>query len=124
MSDFVLLFLVQSGRASWWRVCYQWGLPRLVYLITFLHHTFRESKLWSPREDKVVNSCQDPETQGSSLTHSGDLPLAGGDLPLAGGGLHLPGGGLHLPGGGLHLPESGEGLLPRLVEHRPHSSLR
>ena len=23
--------IVQSGEASRWRVCYQWGLPRLVY---------------------------------------------------------------------------------------------
>ena len=21
----------QSGEASWWRVCHQWGLPRVVY---------------------------------------------------------------------------------------------
>ena len=30
---FILLFLLlfgQSGEAYWWRVCYRWGLPRLV----------------------------------------------------------------------------------------------
>jgi hypothetical protein len=25
----------QSGEAYWWRVCYQWGLPRLVYQHAF-----------------------------------------------------------------------------------------
>ena len=27
---FFSFFLKQSGGASWWRVCYQWGLPRVV----------------------------------------------------------------------------------------------
>ena len=26
---FLLFFLLESG--SWWRVCYQWGLPRIVF---------------------------------------------------------------------------------------------
>ena len=29
---FLLLFFLQSGEAYWWRVCYQQGLPRLVFL--------------------------------------------------------------------------------------------
>ena len=27
---FIFYFFLQSGEASWWRVCYQRGLPRLV----------------------------------------------------------------------------------------------
>ena len=26
----------QSGEAGWWRVCYQWGLPRLLFLILYI----------------------------------------------------------------------------------------
>ena len=29
---FFFFFFGQSGEAYWWRVCYQWGLPRLVCL--------------------------------------------------------------------------------------------
>ena len=28
---FLFIFYGQSGEAYWWRVSYQWGLPRLVY---------------------------------------------------------------------------------------------
>ena len=31
MSQFFLFFFRQSGEAYGWRVCYQWGLPRLVF---------------------------------------------------------------------------------------------
>ena len=31
----IFFFLGQSGEAYWWRVCYQRGLPRLVYIILF-----------------------------------------------------------------------------------------
>ena len=31
---FFLLFSGQSGGASCWRVCYHWGLPRLVYFVS------------------------------------------------------------------------------------------
>ena len=27
----IFCFVLFSGGASWWRVCYQWGLPRLVW---------------------------------------------------------------------------------------------
>ena len=30
VSGVTTFFFLQSGRASWWRVCYQRGLPRLV----------------------------------------------------------------------------------------------
>ena len=31
--SFFSSFFLQSGEASWWRVCYQRGLPRLVFLL-------------------------------------------------------------------------------------------
>ena len=33
------MFFGQSGEASWWRVCYQWGLPSLVYNV--FHQCFK-----------------------------------------------------------------------------------
>ena len=31
-----LIFFLQSGVASWWRVCYQWGLPCLFFTASLM----------------------------------------------------------------------------------------
>ena len=43
-SFFLLLFFVHSSEAYWWRVCFQWGLPRLVFevLISFVNPIFSQ----------------------------------------------------------------------------------
>ena len=33
---FLPVFLGKSDGASWWRVCYQWGLPHLVFVVVFV----------------------------------------------------------------------------------------
>ena len=37
MSNIFFIFFLQSGGASWWSVCYQRGLPRLVILYLDLY---------------------------------------------------------------------------------------
>ena len=32
-------FLLESGGVSWWRVCYQWGLPRLVFRLFLIKNS-------------------------------------------------------------------------------------
>ena len=40
MCHFFHVFLLQSGEASWWRVCYQRGVPRLVLIeVTYQKET-------------------------------------------------------------------------------------
>ena len=29
--EYEYFFFLHTGGVSWWRVCYQWGLPRLVF---------------------------------------------------------------------------------------------
>ena len=36
---FLFCFFGQTGEAYWWTVCYQQGLPRLVYIYTFKKKT-------------------------------------------------------------------------------------
>ena len=41
----IYIFVLQSGEAIWWRVCYQWGLPCLVY-IQQPHSFYSQDFLW------------------------------------------------------------------------------
>ena len=43
---FLPLLFRQSGRTSWWRICYQWGLPHLVSFAAVNTPWWRES-IWS-----------------------------------------------------------------------------
>ena len=36
---FSSFFLLESGGVSWWRVCYQWGLPRLVFRLFLIKNS-------------------------------------------------------------------------------------
>ena len=40
---FFIIFFWQNGDAYWWRVCYQWGLPRLILMEAILFCSF---SLW------------------------------------------------------------------------------
>ena len=53
MSCVTYHFLWQSGEASLWRVCYQWGLPRLVIVIVYciLTHNKQENRLCKSEEN-------------------------------------------------------------------------
>ena len=48
VARFFFSFFLQSGFASCWRVCYQWGLPRLVFCIFHLHTSI----------DSVIPVCE------------------------------------------------------------------
>ena len=39
--DFFFFFFGKIGLASWRRVCYQWGLPRLVLIILEMHNMMK-----------------------------------------------------------------------------------
>ena len=39
VTHFFFFFLLESGRVSLWRVCYQWGLPRLVFRLFLIQNT-------------------------------------------------------------------------------------
>ena len=34
-----IFFLLERGGVSWWRVCYQWGFPRLVFKLFLVKYT-------------------------------------------------------------------------------------
>ena len=40
---------LQSGGASWWRVCYQWGLPHQVLIDSLIHSVTYSSKYSSTK---------------------------------------------------------------------------
>ena len=54
MSGVTLHVSLQRGGASWWRVCYQRGLPRLVYFPLLFHSYMFKS---------IVNSTNNPGRQ-------------------------------------------------------------
>ena len=53
------IFFLQSGGASLWRVCYQWGLPRLVFYLLDWRHLVKE------RIPKIAK----PEKMGKIVAH-------------------------------------------------------
>ena len=43
----------QRGGASWWRICYQWGLPRLVFTVAITKKKWlRGKKKKKKKEEK------------------------------------------------------------------------
>ena len=74
VSHFLLLLFRKSGGASWWRVCNQQGLPRLVlmefHLIIFV--TFSPGNFFDAKEHLfpifVQDLLQEKNNQKSNLT--------------------------------------------------------
>ena len=58
----------QSGEASRLRVCYQWGLPRLVYSVNPEHSYvpfYSQKTSWGSMMNKSVNKVRVPRTESN-----------------------------------------------------------
>ena len=55
MSCVFLIYFLQCGGASWWRVCYQRGLPHLVIFILLLF--IWEILMWKSQKKLIKKKC-------------------------------------------------------------------
>ena len=68
---FFFYFFLQSGGAIWFRVCYRWGLPRLVFS---QNADFEQPAMHSTVEEAVF-SC-DPSMMVSCIIHASIVPIS------------------------------------------------